>query len=96
MCLNYACLSGGLESDLNFSFKDRAYGFTDGLKDLNGKNDLIQFITVLLDAVSILPTHLSRMEFPTVINWTSPFRFQCCRVVFNIFIQLSIDDPVSK
>ena len=22
-----------------------------------------------------LLTHLSRMEFPTVINWTSPFRF---------------------
>ena len=82
MCLNYACLSGRLQPDLNFSFKDRAYGFTDGLKDQNGKNDLIQFITVLLDAVSILPTHLSGMEFPTVINWTSPFCFQCCRVVF--------------
>ena len=27
-------------------------------------------------------THLSRMEFPTIMNWTSPFRFKGCKVVF--------------
>ena len=26
-------------------------------------------------------THLSRMEFPSLINWTSPFEFSVLRVV---------------
>ena len=41
-------------------------------------------------------THLSRIDFPTIINWTSPFLFKGCWVVFLFFIQKFIEYSVSK
>ena len=35
--------------------------------------------------ISNLLTHLSQMEFSTLIKWTSPFHFKGCWVVFFIF-----------
>ena len=39
-------------------------------------------------------THLSLMEFPALINWTSPFTF--LGLLGGIFIQILIKYPVSK
>ena len=36
------------------------------------------------------------MEFPTVINWNSPFLFKGCRVVIFIFNQILIEHSASK
>ena len=41
-------------------------------------------------------THLSRMEFPTVIKWQVHFLYKGCWVVFYICIQISIEHSVSK
>ena len=40
--------------------------------------------------ISNLLTHLSQMEFSTLIKKTSPFHFKGCWVVFFIFIQILI------
>ena len=32
-------------------------------------------------------SELCQIEFPSLINWTSPFRFKDCWMVFFIFIQ---------
>ena len=45
------------------------------VNDLNSKKARINMAEAIL-------THLSRMEFPTIMNWTSPFRFKGCKVVF--------------
>ena len=37
------------------------------------------------------------MEYPTVINWTSPFPFfWVLGGTFNIFLQISVEEAVSK
>ena len=41
-------------------------------------------------------THLSWMEFPTIINWASPFPSKGCWKVFFILIQILIENSVSK
>ena len=41
-------------------------------------------------------THLCRMEFPILNNWTSPFPFKGCWVILFIFIQILIEHSVSK
>ena len=42
-------------------------------------------------------THLSQMEFPTVINWICPFfRFKGFWVVFFIVIPILIEQSISK
>ena len=53
-------------------------------------------ITSVKKIALVYLTHLSRMEFPTIINWTGHFRFKGCTVVFYIFIQISIKYSVSK
>ena len=39
--------------------------------------------------INIFATHLSRMQFPTLVYWTSPFPFKGCWMLFFIFIQIS-------
>ena len=41
-------------------------------------------------------THVSLMKVPTISDWTSPFRFKGCWVVFVIFVQILIVHSASK
>ena len=70
-------------------------GFPGGFLAISGRNvKLLFFVT----HIAYIVTHLCRMEFPTVINWTSPFPFS--RVVEWIFvfilIQMLIEQYVTK
>ena len=41
-------------------------------------------------------THLSQMDFPTLISRTSPFQFKGCWVAFLVFILIITEHSVSK
>ena len=41
-------------------------------------------------------THLCQMEFPSAINWRSPFVSRDVRLYFFIFIQILIENYASK
>ena len=51
---------------------------------------------IFLSYAFCLLTHLSRVEFPTSINWTSLFTCSGLLVVFFIVIQIVIEYSVSK
>ena len=54
-------------------------------------------IFALMIKVSKYLTHLSRMEFPTPVNWTSPFpNLGVSGVIFSFVLKIAIEDSVSK
>ena len=52
--------------------------------------------TMLLGMMSKLPLfiHLSQMEFPTLINWTSPFGFSPGSALFAKIKTIIVLDPL--
>ena len=49
--------------------------FQSGFRLANAYNTVKKINTVAVPHLSDILTHLSRMEFSTIINWNSPFLF---------------------
>ena len=65
--------------------------FRAGCKQLSGSGSIFN---IHLDASEIEKwstlTHISQMEFPIIINWTSPFLFEGFYIAFFILIKTTI------
>ena len=65
-------------------------------KDTDLGNSLLVLQGVLMKTKLNLLTHLSRMEFPTVINWNRPFLFKGMLGGIFMFIEILIEHSASK